>query len=209
MTSLYKEIIPDKLWRIGKKTIEKHTFTLYLLRNTSNTVINSSTQQGGTPIYIALNSMLPDKYVGVYVDAEDIFEKSKKKITVDSNFLLQKARSFLTNSQVPLEAPRYDSKRGVIHFYGEHINLGARADKEKELCSILFSSDSLSKMWGVDELMEKIGETKLEAEDVKKYGKRFHSHANSINKKVAAKTKIEDLILAKTTQIQLNPKYLK
>lgn len=101
----------------------------------------------------------------------------------------------------------YDASASVIIFAGKKIPI-RKDTNQGALCRVLFQNKkSIRKEWSWDEVADAWGDR-----DQRKAGeinwRQVYEAAQEINKKVATKTAVEDLLLVTTKTVSINPKYL-
>lgn len=91
-------------------------------------------------------------------------------------------------------------------FLGKEIVIPSDTNQES-LCKVLFKDKkSMCKVWDWDEMLEKWGDEYTGAYE-KRDWRKVYDAAREVNQKVAAKTAVEDLLIATAKTVAVNPKY--
>ncbi len=124
-------------------------------------------------------------------------EEKKLRMEVDK---LNKEAERLKKKNVP----KYDSSIQALII--DNVIIKTQDDSlENDLCKVLFATvESIEKQWSWDEIVEKWNES-LDNFDPKK----IYRAGNRLNKKVAEKTDIKELLIVSTKAIRVNPLLLK
>jgi len=111
----------------------------------------------------------------------------------------------LRNETPAARKPSYDSKAGVLSFAGKKIEISPNTN-QGSLCNVLFGDEkSIAKEWSWYEVIEGWGDRHPN----KSMCMKVYYAGREVNKKVAIKTTISDLLIVKKRSISVNPKYLR
>jgi hypothetical protein len=102
---------------------------------------------------------------------------------------------------------KYESKTGVLKINSQQVRLRKDSFRGKLIALLLENEKNMKKLWNWDEIMEKIQGIK-DDEGLKDNKKKFYPACDGLQKFIAQKISINDLLIFDNTTVQINPKYI-
>ncbi len=100
----------------------------------------------------------------------------------------------------------YDPQKGELDIEGKKVRLNKDSFRAKLLELLLKDDKSRKKEWSWDEVIEKIEDIK-DADLTKENKEKFYPACDGLQKHIALKIGINDLLIFNKSTVQINPKY--
>lgn len=100
----------------------------------------------------------------------------------------------------------YDPQKGLLYVGNKKVKLNKESFRAKILELLLKDDKSKTKEWSWDEVIEEIEDTK-DADLTKENKDKFYPACDGLQKHIALKIGINDLLIFNKSTVQINPKY--
>ena len=100
----------------------------------------------------------------------------------------------------------YEPQKGILVIEGKQVKLNKESFRAKILELLLKDDKNKKKEWSWDEVIEEIEDTK-DAELTKENKDKFYPACDGLQKHIALKIGINDLLIFNKSTVQINPKY--
>ncbi len=102
----------------------------------------------------------------------------------------------------------YDDKTGCLHIVGKVVKLQKGSFRTNLLAALLKDEKSRKQEWDWEKIIRKIEYISDNVDVPKEYKKKFYSACDGLQKFIAMKTGVNNLLLFNNSTVQINPDYL-
>lgn len=160
---------------------------------------NSAFHRWDTEVTVTLISLT--KFDDFYRAIQAEYVKRNKQAEKKEEIAIDKTATPVTPAKLS-----YEPKKGILVVEGKQVKLNKESFRAKILELLLKDDKSKTKEWSWDEVIEEIEDTK-DAELTKENKDKFYPACDGLQKHIALKIGINDLLIFNKSTVQINPKY--